>query len=176
MIRMMLSIFTAVAGLMMTGCASALTYEMSQQDIQAKVEKHFPLQKQTQFALLVFSSPKVVLKPDVNRMGLMMDIQAESAGKVVGKGTGQVDGELEYLPASGEFQLRNPKISDLMIEGLSPSTNVLLQGVISDALARTMPVMVIYKLDEREFRQSMAKQMLKSIRVEKGRIVAEMEM
>lgn len=172
----MLRVMALLGMLMMTGCANALTYQMTQQELQTKVEKSFPLQKETPFAMLTFSSPRVVLKSENNRLGVMMNVLAESAGKTLGKGTGMVDGELEYVAASGEFRLRNPKVNDLVIDGLSPNANTLLQGVASDALARMMPVIVVYKLDEKEFRQSMAKRMLKSIRVESGRVVAEMEM
>lgn len=160
----------------LSACAHALKYEMTQQELQDKVEKSFPLRKETSLAVMVFSSPKVILKPESNRLGLAMSLQAEVQGQVIAKGTGMVDGEVEYVPASGEFRLRNPKVSDLLVDGMTPAMSAILQGMMSDALIRAMPVIVVYKLDEKEFRQSMAKQFLKGVRVDKGKIVAEMDM
>lgn len=161
--------------LLLPALAWAYVVEMTQVELQEMLVKNFPVKRDITFAVLTFDKPQVVLTKGSNRLGLALTLTAEMPDQWVARGSGMIDGELEYDAAKGEFHLRNPGVKSLSFEGLPPQYSSMLQGVVAEFAAQTLPIIVIYKLDEKQFRQSMTRKMLKSVQVKDGKVLAELD-
>lgn len=161
--------------LLLPAPAWAYVVEMTQEQLQVMLAKGFPLKREVAFATLTFDQPRLVLEQGSNRLGLALTLLAEMPGQRPARGSGMIDGELEYHADTGEFHLRNPSVKSLSFDGLAPQYNALLQGVVAEYAAQTLPIVVLYRLDESEMRQAMARRMLKSVQVKDGKVLAELD-
>jgi hypothetical protein len=157
--------------------AQALAYsvEISQEEVQAAVATVFPIRQQIPFITTEFSNPTVRLVKGSNRIRLGLAVRASFADQAATSGQAEIEGELGYDPARGEFHLRQPAITGLDIDALPPDSVAALKILLNAATQQILPSVVLYRLDERDFRQGMMRRALKGVSVRDGRLFAELD-
>lgn len=168
--------FCFLAASLMPTCASAYHVELTQDQLQERVAKRFPHQQETALGIVTLSDPRVVLTPDSPRIGLEVTIKVETVGAVAGSGRGLLDGEIEYRPEAGEFYLRDPRLPALSFDGVPPEYGKVVQAIADAALRQALPVVMIHRLDLQDTRQNFAKSMLRSVTVNGGKLILEMDL
>jgi Protein of unknown function (DUF1439) len=114
----------AVAGLV-AACASLLgprTVEISRDELQAKLGKQFPTTKRVMKLLDVSTGlPRLDLQGDKNRVAMGFDLTAKEL--IMGgehKGEVTLSFGLRFEPKDLTIRLTQPKIEQVMVEGLPP--------------------------------------------------------
>ena len=166
--------YVLILGLLATP-VHAYTVEMSQTELQAMVEQGFPIRQQTPFATTVLSQPKITIPANSQRLRLSVAITAVFPNNITSKGRAEIEGELDYDATKGEFHLREPSVTALYFDNLPQQYRELLTTVIGALARQTLPIIVIYRLDEKDLRQSMAKRVLKDVKVRNGKLIAELD-
>jgi hypothetical protein len=163
-----------ISGVLSIGCSSALrtTVEFSRDEIQGRIEKKFPFTEKNAFFALTFSAPQVLLERG-DRMGLEVDVKAALLGGASYDGHLEVDGRLDYRPEEGAIFLADTRLERFELEGVSTSYLEQIEAVVGSVLKGFLISQPIYQLRQGDFKHSLAKLALKSVRVENGKVVAE---
>ncbi len=146
--------------------------EITPEQIQQVAEKQFPIKKQALFVQVELSNPEITLAGQ--RLSLAMRVVATYPNQTMSQGTVVVDGKLGYNAKSSEFLLIQPRVQAINIAGLASQHNEWLRDMISPLVAQSVTAVVLYRLDEKQFRDRMAKNSLKSISIRNGTLYAEM--
>lgn len=154
----------------------ATTLEFSQADLQNRVGPQFPIQRSVLGVAINFTDPLVFLSENENRIGVELTISVTASNTLKGKGRGMTDGTLVYKPATGQFVLTEPRLRNLKVENIPQEQQARVRETIDWVARNALPEIVVYQLTEEDFREKMAKQMLKSIAVKNGKLVVELEM
>jgi len=91
------------------------------------------------------------------------------------KGSGAIDGDLEYRQETGEFYLRDPKVRCLEIENLPSEAVMLLRQLLQEMAQQSLQLMLVYQLNDNDLRQRMARSVLQSVTVRNGKSILELE-
>jgi len=123
----------AVAGLV-AACSALLgprTVEISREELQTKLGKQFPTTKRIMKLLDVSATqPKLDLQGDKNRVALSFDLTAkELIMSQEYKGNVALSFGLRYEPKDLTIRLTQPKVEQVMVEGLPPVYQRALSGV-----------------------------------------------
>ncbi|WAJ72290.1 DUF1439 domain-containing protein [Catenovulum adriaticum] len=152
----------------------AFSVVISQDELQAKVAELMPLEKRNFLISLVFSKPQVDLAVGNNQIGISCQLDALALGTLEGSGSTKIVGDLSYHAETGEFFFKNLKISTLKIKNLPeeylPQVTQAIETMLQNALA-TYPV---YRLDENDAKQQLAKSMIQSIEIKNQLLVIEL--
>lgn len=148
--------------------------EITPQQMQQMAEQQFPIKKQTLFARIEITQPEITL-PGEQRLALAMKVSAYYPNKTMSKGHAIVDGKLGYDEKKGEFRLIQPRLKTLDIQGVTKQHNKLLQELISQLVTQAVDSVVIYRLDEKRFRDRMTKRSLKKVVIRDGILYAEVD-
>lgn len=142
------------------------TLEMTEQQIQQKVDALMPLKKKQLFFLITLSGAKVDLVEGKNEISLFSQIQVDAPNNIRATGRAEIAGTLKYNAKQGAFYLHNAVVKTLEVDQLDksllPTVKQLAQGAISQSLNRHP----VYQLNDQDLQQKLAKTTLKSIRVE----------
>ena len=170
------ALYTVLCCLALTaGCGDNLrtTLEFSRDEIQARVEKEFPLKEKNALFALDFSRPQVLLHEGTDRMGLRVDVGASLLGGSAYQGQLELDGRLDYRPEEGAIFLADTRLRQFALEGVSSAYLKQIEAVVGSALKEFLARQPVYALDPDAFGHSLAKLALKSVRVENAKVVAE---
>ncbi len=162
--------------LYLTQCtvAAAYTVELTRQQVQEAVSGYFPVKHITPLVMLTAHNPQVSLQPKSNRIGLEVSVLANVPGILTGEGRGLIDGDLEYRHQTGEFYLRDPKIKSLELYDMPAEVTASVQLALQQLMRQSLPVMLVYKLQDNDLKQKMAKSVLSSVAVRKGKLILEL--
>ena len=170
----MFRIITLIAGLLLNAPLWAgFEIEITQQQMQQMAEQQFPIQRKTLLADLELSHPKLSLIDQ--KFVLETTVLANFPNQTMSQGHAIIDGKLGYRAEKGEFLMIQPTLAGLQIEGLTPQGNQLLRDLASQLIMQNIQSIVVYRLDEKRFRDRMTKQSLKSVTIREGALYAEME-
>lgn len=167
-------VLAGLLGIAGAGQARAFQVEITEAQIQAEVAAIFPIRQQLPFVTAVFSDPRVHIVPGSDRVRLALSLHARVAPDVEAGGDAEIEGSLGYDPATGEFHLVRPAVSRLHLDLLPRETLEFIRVMANVVAEHYLTSIVIYRLDERDFRQGMMRRNLRSIHVRDGRIVAEL--
>ena len=148
--------------------------EITPTQMQQMAVQQFPIEKQTLFARVQLSDPQITL-PGEQRLALALNINAYFPNNTMSQGSAIVDGKLSYDSALGEFHINHPRLRQLNINGLAKQHNQILKDLITPIIQQSIPSIVIYRLDEKRFRDRLTKQSLKNITIRDGSVYAEMD-
>jgi len=154
--------------------ASAYTVELTQNEVQAAVADYFPVKHISPFVMLTAHNPKVSLEPKNGRIGLEFSVLANVPGILTGEGRGLIDGDLEYRDKTGEFYLRDPKIKSLELYDMPAEVTATVKLALQALMKQSLPVMLVYKLQDNDLKQRMAKSVLSSVTVRDGKLLLEL--
>ncbi len=154
--------------------AAAYTVELSKEEVQEAFAGYFPVKHITPFVMLTAHNPKVSLAQKDGRIGLEFSVLANVPGILTGEGRGFIDGDLEYRQQTGEFYLRDPKIKRLELYDMPAEITATVQLALQQLMRQSLPVILVYKLQESDMKQMMAKSVLSSVEVRRGKLLLEL--
>lgn len=173
MLRQSVLLFLLV--FVLASCASGGPFRkrlvFERDELQQKIESKFPLKKKKAVLTATFSNPKVMLSEGADRLGIALDVTISLPLGKKYRGRTEVDGEIQYNPAKGEFSVVNSQVRKLDIEKLPEKYEDPLQGLAEKVVEMYLSDVPVYKLDQSGFKHSLAKLMLKSVQVEDGQLV-----
>jgi hypothetical protein len=170
--KCLLSIFLVL------NCASALafsyTLELSESEIQERVDVMMPLEKKKFFVTTVLTNPIIDLIESTNALGLSTDVAFKAPGNIVGSGRISFAGTLRYDNDVGAFYFDNLKLVSLDIKKVPseflPKIKKILQSVANKFLEKKP----VFKFKDNNLKHKLAKSILKSIAVENENLVIEL--
>lgn len=154
----------------------ATVLEFAQADLQARVGPQFPLQRNFLGAAITFADPLVSLSETENRIGVELTVSVAIGENIQGRGRGMTDGVLVYKPATGQFVLTEPRLRNLKVENIPQEQQARVRETIDWVARNALAEIVVYQLTDKDLREKMAKQMLRSVAVKNGKLVVELEM
>ena len=162
-----------LASVVLAACTSPLrtTIELTRADLQARLERDFPIEERLLIAALRLEDPEIKLDEGADRIGIELTA-AVSFGRRAYPGRVGVDGALHYEPDRGEFFLLEPELQRFDVPDLEPSAAKLLRDVTAGALVALLPTIPLYRLDTTPERAT--KLFIKSVDVRAGRVRIEM--
>lgn len=160
--------------LVQSSVVQAYTVELAQDEVQEAVSSYFPIKHVTPFMMLTVYSPKVLLEQNSNRIALAFSVLANVPGILTGEGRGTIEGDLEYHSKRGEFYLRDPKIRNIEIYDLPAELTQSIQLGLQQLMKQSLSVILVYKLQDKDLQQMMAKSVLSSVEVRRGKVILEL--
>jgi hypothetical protein len=143
-------------------------------ELQKKIDQQFPMELKGALAKVELRHPAVFLDKDTQRIGLRADMKI--APPIGRKFSGQMefDAGVEYLPERGEFFLVDSRVRHFQLDDVPEMYQDMVRGLANEILKRYLEELPIYKLDENDFKESLAKLVLKSVVVKEGKLVLDM--
>jgi len=142
--------------------------------LQKAVEAYFPITQENALGAVTLSNPRVILRPNSRRIGLATNMKAAMPEQPPLTGNGVVHGEIGYDPVRHEFQLRDPRVASLVLDGVAGPFTTLVESAVEAIIQSQFPVIVLYQLDEETMRQAPQLRMLKGVGVRDGALVLEL--
>lgn len=167
-----------MAALLISPFSKALTYtlEMTEQELQTRVEALMPLKKKNMLMSLAVTNPKVNLLTETNQLSIFANIAVTTLGNFKGAGKGNIVGEISYDKQQGVFYFVNPEVRDITVDNLPAKYAPKIRDVSQILLTQAMAKYPVYKLKNDDMKQKLAKSLLQSVHVENGKIIATLKM
>ncbi len=154
--------------------AFSYTVELTEAELQEKVEAMMPLEKKKFFVKVVLSKPRIELLEGQHKIGIFSHIDVTAPQNLKGSGTAKITGSVDYKPESGAFFFKDPVIESLQInqfpEEYIGSVQAIAQLVISKVLAKRP----VYTLKDDNLKQKLAKALLHSVSVKNKVLLLEL--
>tara|TARA_R110001592_G_scaffold324870_3_gene604627 strand:- start:17557 stop:18099 length:543 start_codon:yes stop_codon:yes gene_type:complete len=150
-----------------TQWASALTYtiEVPKQIIEDQISLHMPLVKKLPLASIKLSEPKLNLLEATNEVSLFLNVDVVMLKGFKGRGRGELVGSIDYRSEEGAFYLVNPRIVNLIIDHMPAMLIPKFSQAAKVLLTKSLATYPVYRLNEDDAKQKMAKASLKKVRV-----------
>jgi hypothetical protein len=175
-----------------TGCGGGLThtFEMSASSIEEKMRTKFPLRTADDATEptpihATLSEPRVVLEEGDAQLGVRVQIVAEPSGKPASgpplpglpppmptsqfTGSALLKGTITYDATAKGLRISDPQVADLRVDQLPSQLSAPLSRLIEQALSKKFASHPI-PLDDTTAIDRAAKVLLKSVRVQKGKL------
>jgi hypothetical protein len=166
-------IFASVLVAFPVAALSTFVAGLSETQIQAALQSHFPSNEYATFARVTLREPKVRLSQNARKLTLVIVVDANVAGDALRRGYMNIAVGLSYKPASGGVYLSNPRLQQFDMPGASPALVTELEAMVEKMAINILPLVRIYKLKEKDLNHSLAKSQLKSYTVEQGQVTLE---
>jgi hypothetical protein len=147
------------------------THEITQQEIQEKVSAFMPIEKKKYFVTVKVLNPKIDLIKTTDEIGIFANIEVIAPGGIKGSGEVMIKGTLDYGPKEGSFYFKNPTIISLVIDKIPHKFIPKIQGIVQKALSMAMAVYPVYTFKDDNLKHTLAKAVLKSLKVENEKLV-----
>ncbi len=159
-----------VGVLFLCGCSVTYTLNLSAAEIEHSIARSLPVSKSKLLVTLTVRSVSVQFMAGEDRILLRPQVELGIAGQTALVGRALVEGQIRYSAPTGEFFFDHPRVVDLSIQGLPASVRSAaedLVAIVGETYLATTPV---YRLDQKDFKQSLAKLVLKSVQVREGQL------
>jgi hypothetical protein len=144
---------------------------LTQSQLQKEIESAFPVERRESFLEVTFTNPRVLLGAGNTRIGLAVDMEAKVPGGRRLSGHMEADGGLTYVGDRGEITITDARLQSLEVEDLPKAYTGALRKAASAVAKRYFSAIPVYRLDQGDFQQSLAKLVLKTIEVRDGEVV-----
>lgn len=145
--------------------AFSYTVEISKQIIEEQISLHMPLEKHIPLVSLRLYEPKVNLFAESNEVSLFVNVDVVMLKGFKGTGRGELIGTIDYRPDEGAFYLINPRVVNLNIDRVPPVIVPKITQAATLLLTKSLETYPVYRLNEEDTRQKMAKASLKKVEV-----------
>lgn len=174
-------VIVAAAGVILVASAYFLLtgqrFEISitNSDIQSRLDQLFPKTKTHLLVLrLTYQNPRAKLIEGADRIQIGLDavlnIRLNREPRSF-SGSVDVDTSISFNPESGEFFLIDPVIKNLAIGGIPQAYTGQANTLASEAAAEFMDRYPVYTLRATDVKTTIAKLVLKGVRVENGVLI-----
>jgi hypothetical protein len=150
------------------------TLVLTEDQIQQALDEKFPIVKRELLGKISFEDPKVDLYEGTDRMGLGITVRAALPGMKEAIGRVEADGEIKYDPAKGELYFTKAVIRDLTISGVKEEDIERAKPLVSNLAASYLDRVPIYRLDPLKPKEARARDRIRSLKVEQGRLVLQL--
>ena len=165
-----------LAGVSASGCGSGLLRKelvFTRADLQSKVEKGFPVEKKKRLVKVGLSNPVIVLAPGSQRIGMRLDVAAALPGTGTVNGVVEADGLLVYRSEAGQIAITDTQLRRLQIADVPAAYRKTVKAIVASLAEKYLSDVTVYTLNQDEFKESLAKLLLRSVAVEDGRVIVE---
>ncbi|HEC18262.1 MAG TPA: DUF1439 domain-containing protein [Gammaproteobacteria bacterium] len=157
------------------GPALAYTLEITEAQLQRQIENLMPLKRQQYFVTVTLSRPKIDLSVGGNRIGLSTHVSASIPGVTQGTGRATITGRIRYDNQQGAFYLDRPRLEELHIDKLPGQYQSQVRGLAQQALSDALSSKPVYRLNDQDLRQKLAKSMLKNVTIRHQTLLLELD-
>ena len=175
MTKKLLMIVACLLFLAVSRSSFAYTVTVTEADLEANVSEYFPLESDTPLYHLQLFRPVVTLNAKTNRVGLNVDFSIEVPDQYQARGSAYIDGEIGYNADNGEFYLREPALVSMSANDLPDQYTGMIRDALNLFARRSLPVVVLYRLDRNDPREAVMLRTLKSVKVEGGKLLIEVD-
>jgi hypothetical protein len=147
------------------------THEITQKEIQEKVSALMPIERKKYFVTVRVSNPIIDLIKETGEIGIFANVEAIAPGGIKGSGEVMIKGILDYHPKEGAFYFINPTITSLAIDKVPSKFMPRIKKIAQTALTKAMAVYPVYKFKDDDLKQTLAKAVLKSLKVSNEKLV-----
>ncbi|MGK0398077.1 MAG: hypothetical protein ACJA0I_000367 [Gammaproteobacteria bacterium] len=164
--------------LLVLNCASALafsyTLELSESEIQERVDAMMPLEKKKFFVTTVLTNPVIDLIKSTNELGLSTDVAFKAPGNIVGSGRVSFTGMLRYDNDTGAFYFDDLKLVSLNVKKVSPESLSKIKKVLQSVASQFLAKKPVFRFKDNNLKHNLAKSTLKSITVDNENLIIEL--
>ena len=157
------------------GCSSGKLFPkelvFTHDELQKRVEKEFPLKRKKSLLKVEFSDPAVLLEEGSSRIGIRLSIRCSLAGLTSFSGVMEADGQIEYRPETGRFAIANGRLTNVDLNDVPKKYEETIEAVAAAVATTHLSTFTVYELKQDDFKQSLARLILKSVSVEDGAVV-----
>ena len=151
------------------------TMEFGAEVLQKRITAVFPLKvKKFIFVFKIFDPIVVIPAETIDRIGVEVSLKVSIPGLLKAEGRGLVHGEIDYLNSTGEFFFFDPELQNFDIRGLPRRYQEEVRGLFESIMKSALSDISIFKFDEEDKKQKIAKRLLKSVKVENERLKIEL--
>ncbi len=156
-----------VAFALLSAC-STMTIRIPRSELQADMARRFPVETDKHVVLLKASDPQIELFGDKAAVRLRLEATSHHSRLT---GTSRVEGRIEYVATEHAFYLRDPKVTELVLDAESKP---LLERACRSAVELLLRTHPVYRLDaNRSAKEAKAIRHLRSVHVEDEHLVLE---
>ncbi len=151
---------------------SALTFKLSEKDVDMMAKASFPQTQLYEGMILTFTDPEVDLGDANNDVSMVVTLKAEKTeGTMTARG--KISGQLAWRRAKKELQIEKPVLSDLeVLENNMANSKGMVDGVKA-IQGKVLPVILLLDLDDMEL-GIFANQLPKSMSVRNEQLIIEL--
>jgi len=135
---------------------------LSRDKVQENANKRFPYEKDIKIAEVTLDNPNVYFTG--TNAGIILDYSTKILKKEV-EGKVNFNGELDYRPPKGSFYLKNIVIKEISYKDKSLTDKSIVNKAIQMTLKLLLKVFPVYTLKQDNFKQKLAKYLLKKVSV-----------
>lgn len=151
-----------------SGCGVSYTIRLTAAELQQSLHRKLPASQSKLLVTATVRALDVEFMESGHRILLRPEVELGMAGQSVLRGRAVVAGQIRYAPETGEFFLDQPKIADVVIAGLPASLRPTAEELIARFAEGYLATAPVYRLKQVDFKQSLAKLVLKSVRTRNG--------
>ncbi len=164
-----LSILILIAVVALIGCGNTKEeISISISEIQQMVDKKFPYNKNAIVASVELRSPKVYFT-DKN-IGIKLEYSGGIMNKTI-KGNIDFNGRIIYKPQTGAFHLNNLQIVELTVDDSNYKGKQKLKEIVGGFLSGYLNDYPVYTLNPNNFKQNIAKLLMKDVNIKGDNLV-----
>jgi hypothetical protein len=152
------------------GCTASYTIGLTASDIQRTLQSKLPISRSKLLVTATVRALEVEFMENGNRILLRPQVDLDIVGQRALLGRAVVTGQLRYAPETGEFFFDKPTVVEVAIDGLPAALRAPAEEVIARAAEGYLAGAPVYRLNQSDFKQSLAKMVLKSVQTRNGRL------
>jgi hypothetical protein len=156
-------IFVA-AGWAILKVSPEVTLEFTQAQLQEQLSPRFPAQKCILTACIELNNPKISLKEGADLFGIETTFVA-TLGKRSMQGTAKLEGKPSYEQESGNFYLKDVKVTEFTMGGNAPDFDEVVKVRGPAVMAAIMNRIPLYSVSSHPKYGAIAKHALRSVQV-----------
>lgn len=157
-------IVVALLSAVVLGCGnSERKIVISQSQIQGVIAPHFPIEKNLMIATVQLLNPRVYLTGQ--QIGLKITYRSALLNRQL-EGEADVRGQVRYEPTQGAFYLSGLQIAELTTTKGELSDKEQLINMILPYVRGYVEQYPVYQLNPADYKQNLAKVLMKDVRVE----------
>jgi hypothetical protein len=145
--------------------------ELSQKQLQEKIEKKFPYEKKKFLSTVVFSNPEIILKDGSEKVYIHIEIKVNITNKISFYAYGEINGKIFYDNNSKEFYLQEFEIDELVMDQVPLKFHNMIQTSIETVSKIVLNKYPVYKIKADDLKKTVAVLLLKNINVKNEKMI-----
>ncbi len=143
------------------------TIEISQKELQEKIDKKFPIEKKRLFFTTIISDPNVILKDELNKIKMAFDLRLVVTKELQFKTSAVLFGTLLYKPEEKSIYFKDLILEELDLKEIPLEFHSVIKNSVQEAITRYINVKPIYKIEDKNTTSSkLLEVFVKDIKIE----------